>query len=97
MSKQAFKRVRRHLGVEVSREPLPAFAWPGGSPIFYLCADGGCLCPTCANAEIAQIDNAIHRDRWDTQWRVDAADVNYEDTDLYCDYCNKPIDAAYAD
>jgi hypothetical protein len=30
---------------------LPAFAWPGGYPIFYLCADNGILCPQCANKE----------------------------------------------
>jgi hypothetical protein len=32
---------------------LPAYAWPGGYPLYYLCADNGVLCPQCANMESA--------------------------------------------
>lgn len=100
MSKQAFKRVRKSLGLPVSRDPLPAFAWPGGYPIFYVFTDGGVICPDCANRNIDEIDEA-NRGGYNRNshggWAVDAMDVNYEDTDLICDHCHKSIPAAYAD
>ncbi len=93
MSKQAFKRVRKALGLEVSREPLPAWAWPGGYPMYYVCKDGGTLCPTCANKEIDLIAAALH-DEHDKQWGLAGLDVNYEDESLYCDHCSKQLESA---
>ena len=100
MSKQAYKRVRRQLGLEVNREPLPAFAWPGGYQLYYVFADGGALCPDCVNANVADIDAANRGERRFNShggWAVDGYDVNYEDADLCCDHCHKPIPASYAD
>ena len=34
---------------------LPAYAWPGGYPIYYVLADGETLCPACANRENGSI------------------------------------------
>ena len=62
---------------------LPAYAWPGGYPIYYVTEDGLTVCPTCANDETS--DDVV------------AADVNYEDAALYCDDCNKRIESAYAE
>lgn len=70
-----------------------AYAWPGGYPIFYLCDDGGILCPSCCNTERELIDSAYPRDGWN----VVGAGVNYEDPDMYCDHCGKRIDPAYCD
>lgn len=104
MSKQAFKRVRRALKMEVSRKPLDAFAWPGGYPMFYVCADSGVLCPKCANAEIDRIaaemkeaeENARRGRRHRLgQFQLIGAEVNYEDVNLSCDHCNEFIDPAY--
>lgn len=99
MSNQALKRVRRHLKMAVSRKPLDSFAWPGGYPMFYIFADGGCICPKCANANIEQIDADIrvggHRNSHGG-WAINAADVNYEDPDLACDHCGERIESAYA-
>lgn len=98
MSKQAFKRVRRALKMEVNRKPLDAFAWPGGYPLFYIFTDGGVICPKCVNDNIAEIDAAIrgeHRHNSHGGWAIDAADVNYEDDDMHCDHCHKPIESAY--
>jgi len=67
-----------------------SFAWPGGYPLFYLCADNGVLCPDCAN------ENG-HDDATDKQWRIVASDVNWEDSDLTCDHCNRKIESAYGD
>jgi len=100
MSKQAFKRVRKSLNMEVSRKPLDSFAWPGGYPVYYVFADGGCICPKCANDNIDDIDAANKGERRHNShggWAIDAFDVNYEDVDLVCDHCHKPIEAAYAE
>ena len=68
--------------------------WPGGYPVYYICADGGVLCPDCVDAEKELIDVADESDR---QWMVIGQEINYEDNQLYCDNCNKRIEAAYAD
>jgi hypothetical protein len=97
MSGQALKRVRRAVGLTVCREALPAYAWPGGYPVYYLAADGEVICPECANANLAQIDGAIKagpRSGWD-DWRLVASDVNYEDAHMTCAHCNKGIPCAY--
>lgn len=100
MPKQAFKRVRRALKLEVNREPLPAFAWPGGYPLFYVFTDGGVICPDCVNANIQEIDGAIKGERRFNSrggWAIDRYDANYEEPDLCCDHCGKLIPAAYVD
>ncbi len=77
---------------------LPAYVWPGGYPIFYLCADSGILCPTCANKESAVAEADSHADYPDyDQWRIVDADVNWEDSSLYCDNCSERIESAYAE
>lgn len=100
MSKQAFKRVRRHLKLEVSREPLPAYAWPGGYPVCYVFRDGGACCPKCANKEIGLIDadiKDVQQGRpWHAQWALVGVEANYEQ-ELYCDHCGERIESAYAD
>jgi len=70
----------------------PAFAWPGMYPLYYITKDGGVLCPLCAddNKELTLDPN-------DPQWFIVASEANYENTDLTCDHCNKPIESAYAD
>ena len=67
---------------------LPKVAWPGCYPLFYLCEDGGVLCPKCANDE---------GNPEDEQWNLVAVDINYEDASLYCDHCGERIESAYAD
>lgn len=40
----------------LARDPetgkLPAYAWPGGYPLYYLTPEDSALCPHCANNEI---------------------------------------------
>ncbi len=78
---------------------LPAYAWPGGYPLFYICQDGGTLCPACANggkgslAYVGESPDSIN----DAQWNVVGQEVNYEDDSLFCDHCNAKVDAAYVD
>ena len=72
---------------------FPAYAWPGGYPLFYLMADGGTLCPKCQN-DARETDEECPDD---DQWRAVAVDVNWEDSDLYCDHCGDRIESAYAE
>ena len=100
MSRQAFKRVRRQLKMEVNRQPLPSFAWPGGYPMYYVFTDGGCICPDCVNGNVEEIDAANRGERRYNShggWAVDGWDINYESPDLYCDHCNERIPSAYAE
>lgn len=80
----------KNLPERLENGNLPAYAWPGGYPIFYLAKDNGVLCPECANAFKPERDNA-------DQLEPIAADVNYEDSALYCEHCNKRIESAYAE
>jgi hypothetical protein len=103
VSKQANKRLRRHLALPVNRDPLPAYAWPGGYPLYYLFGDGGVICPACVNREVGEIDAAVRDARGNRPhrsgcggWAVDAVEANYEGSDLHCDHCGKPIECAYA-
>lgn len=81
-----------------------AYAWPGGYPLFFVCDDGGALCFACAHKEAREIIGA-HLEvkkcpsarRNNSQWLAVAVDVNWEDSNLYCDHCSKPIESAYGD
>ena len=96
MSKQAFKRLRRRCKLEVNREPLPAFAWPGGYPIVYVCSDGGTLCADCVNREVDNIDDSTRRKLRDG-WALAGCDVHYEGPPIICNHCNAEIESAYGD
>lgn len=74
------------------------FAWPGGYPVFHLCADGDILCPTCANTEpTLEAHGGLAATETDAPWRIVASDVNWEDPELYCDHCSKRVENAYAE
>lgn len=62
---------------------LRSFTSIGGYPLFYV-TKGSCLCPDCAT------DN-------DQNDPIVAADVNWENPDLYCDECSARIESAYAE
>lgn len=80
-------------GVKLLGKEWPRWAWPGGYPIFYITADDGVLCSKCANNNITLTSD---RDG-DDQWRIVAADINYEDTSLHCDNCNELVESAYGE
>ncbi len=72
----------------------PYWAWPGGYPIYYLTADGGILCPDCANGKNGSEASDKNED---DQWRLVACDIHYEGEALPCDHCNAVIESAYGD
>lgn len=71
------------------------YAFPGGYPIYYLCEDGGILCPDCVNNNLELIKMA--KEDNDSQWNVIALDVYYEGPVMYCGNCNAEIESAYGD
>lgn len=72
------------------------FAWPGGYQMYFICSDGAALCFDCARKESRNIFEAI-ANKDGSGWRVVATDINYEDSELTCEHCNKSIPAAYGD
>ena len=72
------------------------YAWPGGYPLYLVMTDGGALCIDCAKAEYHNIADSTVKGINDG-WNAAAADINWEDSDLTCDHCNKPIESAYGD
>lgn len=62
------------------------YAWPGGYPIFHLCADGEVICADCANDPenpvtaneklAGKSEMYIRRQDLDPQWVIVASDIN---------------------
>lgn len=80
--------------IDENDNQLPAYAWPGGYPLFYVTNDSGVLCQDCANMALKE---GLINDEYDPQWYIISYDINYEDTSLYCDHCSKTIESAYGD
>ena len=75
---------------------LPAFAWPGSYPLFYVCEDGGILCPICANSPRAkQATVATDNCPDDKQWRIIGSEIHFEGEPIICDNCMGEIESAY--
>ncbi len=72
---------------------LPAYAWPGGYPVYYVTADGGEMCPACANG--GNGSEATEDADAEDQWRLVANDVHWEGESLWCDHCGGEIESAY--
>jgi hypothetical protein len=82
-----------YIRVNLLRKEWGRWAWPGGYPLFYLCADGGVLCSKCVNTNIKLTsDPDAERD-----WKIVAADINYEDPHLVCDHCGEYCESAYCE
>lgn len=69
------------------------YAWPGGYPVLYLCADGGGLCAACANG--GNQSEASEDEDAPSDWRLIGFDVLEEPpedgSDVRCDHCNTII------
>lgn len=78
--------------VRAKRRMWPAYAWPGGYPIYYITRDGGVLSPMAANRELTRT-----LDPDDDQFFVVGQGINWEDPDLICDHLGIRIESAYAE
>jgi hypothetical protein len=68
--------------------PVAHVTFPGGYPLFYYVeSDDGKLhsCPSCVN------QNRVGRNV-----KAVVGHINYEDTTLICDICEKTIESAYS-
>ena len=72
------------------------YAWPGGYPLYFLCADGEALSFKAAQENKEEIEYAI-RAQDKSGWHVVAMDINWEDAMLYCAHSNDRIESAYAE
>lgn len=72
------------------------FAWPGGYPLFFITSDCAPLCFDCVRSEFLAVSLSV---RWKLSdgWRVIGAQVNWEEPDLRCEHCSKPIESAYGE
>jgi hypothetical protein len=73
------------------------YAWPGGYPRYFICADSDVLSFKAAQDNADEIRNAIASDDVYSGWRVVAIDINWEDTDLFCSHSNMRIESAYGE
>ena len=74
------------------------YAWPGGYPMYGVMQDGECLCKGCTDENkklVIENTDCKLSDCTDTSWRMTSAEINYEDSDLYCCNCGKKIETAY--
>lgn len=72
------------------------YAWPGGYPLFFLCANGEALSFKAARENRRLILEAIAYPEYrDADWHVVACDVNWKDCDMVCAHTYKPIECAY--
>ena len=82
-----------YYAIRLDHKEWERWAWPGGYPIYYLCADGGVLCSKCANEQIKLTSDP----EIDHQWQIVVADINYEDPYLVCDHCGEFCESAYGE
>jgi hypothetical protein len=81
---------------------LPAHAWPGGYPIAYLAADGGTICPDCANGRNGSLAYEARLDperaqSLDHDWMLVDQYIHWEGPPEYCVHCGACIESAYGD
>jgi len=72
------------------------YAWPGGYPLYFVTSDGAALSFEAAENESALIEDSIANEINDG-WRVVAAEINWEYSELYCDHTGKRIESAYCE
>lgn len=70
------------------------YASLGCYPVYFVCSDGEALSFKAAKENARRICEAI-RDRSNDGWRVIGADVNWEDSSLFCAHSGKQIESAY--
>lgn len=66
---------------------LPAFAWPGGYPMFYTTASADTLCAACATAELLAEDS----DDPPVEYGAYGATDDYPEDDEHCTNCGDVI------
>jgi hypothetical protein len=73
------------------------YAWPGGYPVYFITADGEALSFEAVKQEWRNVVSAYLSHDKRCGWYVEAADINWEDDNLYCAHTNKRIESAYGE
>jgi hypothetical protein len=73
------------------------YAWPGGYPRYFICADGEAMSFAEAKINQGQIIDAINGDPFESEWRVIGCEINWEDTELFCVSSGEKIESAYGE
>lgn len=72
------------------------YAWPGGYPLYWIMSDG-----TAVAFDVARVSWEGRRmleallDNANDGWRPIALEINWEDTELYCEHTGERIPSAY--
>jgi hypothetical protein len=72
------------------------YAWPGGYPMYFITSDGAALSFDAAKSARRNILHAIAHKQNDG-WRVVAIEINWEDSNLFCEHTGGRIESAYAE
>jgi hypothetical protein len=73
------------------------FTSPGGYPIYFVTSDGAVLSFKAVRAEWR---NIVRAHLWNDKgcgWHIYGADINWEDSELYCDHTGERIESAYGE
>jgi len=76
------------------REPYTS---PERYPLFIILADSSYLCTQCARKHYKKIVRDTLYSMYNSGWKVDSTQINFENPFLYCDECNLNLDSAYGD
>ncbi|USN14388.1 hypothetical protein KABACHOK_05750 [Brevundimonas phage vB_BpoS-Kabachok] len=68
----------------------------GGYPLYFVTRDGAALSFDAVQQQFAQVCYD-HLNDCSTGWRIDGAQINYENADLFCDHTGQRIPSAYAE
>ena len=83
---------------QIKRSLRDKYAWPGGYPLYLLCADGEVLSIDAARDNWKLICHATMFPQYGTKdWQIVAVDINWENPSLYCAHTNERIESAYAE
>lgn len=67
------------------------FVFPGGYPLYLVNNEGDCICFKCAKKNYKSVSrDLLHNGSLH-------CDINFENNDLTCEYCNNQIEPAYGE
>lgn len=72
------------------------YAFPGGYRKVLITADGACLCSDCVKKEFKLIAQESF-DNSNCGFRAFGVDVNWENSELYCDHCGNRLPPEYGE
>ena len=71
------------------------YAWPGGYPMYALCADGEPIDAQATRENYRQILRATRNPDTDRQWEIVGVAVHWEGEPLHCAHSGRAIESAY--